>query len=575
MPNTHEEFPDGNEGIIKTKEDVKDLIDKSKNSQELYENALNVLKNMESEFKNVLFDDIYKDDKEKWKLINNSSFDDYLDIDNPLTLFEKKWKELVERAKSIQENLHVQNLGAQVIESEELNSWISDSEKNKLIEELWQTRTEAIENINDDMADWFLDNENNISRKDLLDFWKLEWNDLFQRKEMDNKTFEERVNKLNLTWLAFNTFNIEKWSSAFGYCYWKLKEKLWNKNLFDFIDEQNNPWDQCSDVLRYSAFKMLFQRKMSKELFKWIDGYSWNKGDLIKYVKDNIEKDEDFKISFLTSIKDLEDSEYFWEIAKDLKEKDPNVKKAYYATLNVDIDVFKDKKVNGLVVYDDEWHWWWSDFFDRDFSDYKKKGFNMILKEDKKWYIKYVLKKGNDKLTMIKIKKLKLNSMDDDAVQNVLNTIIGQEDYNLFALRWHCHNTQQVINALWSMNSVWEWDLLIDGWCNNAMWSRDYYKSWIKGQICAYTSQGRWACTKAFVDKIIEYKNSWKSFSDLLWYHNWLTKDSGNDGYFAFNTERPDSVWAQYKKLRQGFSEEALLNQGYSNSDGELDKPEL
>jgi hypothetical protein len=38
-----------------------------------------------------------------------------------------------------------------------------------------------------------------------------------------------------------------------------------------------------------------------------------------------------------------------------LKENDPDVKKAYEATSNIDnIDIFKDKKVNGLMLYDDE-----------------------------------------------------------------------------------------------------------------------------------------------------------------------------------------------------------------------------
>ena len=38
------------EKVIKTKEDIKELIDKSKNSQELYENAIKVLRNLESNF---------------------------------------------------------------------------------------------------------------------------------------------------------------------------------------------------------------------------------------------------------------------------------------------------------------------------------------------------------------------------------------------------------------------------------------------------------------------------------------------------------------------------------------------
>jgi hypothetical protein len=51
----------------------------------------------------------------------------------------------------------------------------------------------------------------------------------------------------------------------------------------------------------------------------------------------------------------LENSQYFWNIAKDLKENDPDVKRAYEATSNLDnIDIFKDGKVNALMIYDNE-----------------------------------------------------------------------------------------------------------------------------------------------------------------------------------------------------------------------------
>ena len=71
----------------------------------------------------------------------------------------------------------------------------------------------------------------------------------------------------------------------------------------------------------------------------------------------------------------------------------------------------------------------------------------------------------------------------------------------------------------------------------------------MKWQICTYTSTGKWDSTQAFIDRIINTKNSWKQFSDVLWYYDWLTTDSGNDWYFAFSTERPNSVGAQYKRL--------------------------
>lgn len=77
---------------IKTKEDIKYFMDKAKNSQELYENAIKVLKNMESNFRDTIFEiaDQENWDAEKTDLIRDSSFSNKLNTDNPVTLFEKK-----------------------------------------------------------------------------------------------------------------------------------------------------------------------------------------------------------------------------------------------------------------------------------------------------------------------------------------------------------------------------------------------------------------------------------------------------------------------------------------------------
>lgn len=547
--------------IINTKEDIKYFMDKSKNSQELYENAIKVLENLERNFKRTLRSVLDDEDDLVRNSIRDSSFNLILDTEDPVTLFEKKWKELLERAEQIEENLRLQNSASQIIWEWDLNAiWIDENEKNKLIEELFQTRDDAIQDFKEDLADWFLDNENNISRRRLLSQWRQKWKHLFYLKETDKKAFEEEVNNMNLIQLTFYTFNIEKWSWAFAYCYWKLKENLWKKNLFDFIDEQNNSWGQTSEILKYSAFKMLFQRRKTSDLSNMIDWYSWNKEDLVKYVEKNIKEDEKFKISFLTSIKDLEGSKYFWDIAKNLKENDPDVKRAYEAASNIDnIDIFKYKKVNGLMIYDNEGHGWWAAYFDADLRDYQSKGFRVAATEDNKDYKKCILKKGNDVLTMLKIKELKMNDMEDSKLQSVLTQVVRQEDYNLFALRWHCHNTEQAIWVLWTMNIVWEWDLIIDGWCNNANNMRSYYNSWIKWQMCAYIWEWRWNPTQSFIDNIIKYKNEWKSFSSLLWYYNSLTTDTSYDGYYAFNTERPDSVGTQYKKLTGNGSENGTI----------------
>lgn len=548
---------------IKTKEDIKYFMDKAKNSQELYENAIKVLKNMESNFRDTIFEiaDQENWDAEKTDLIRDSSFNSKLNTDNPVTLFEKKGSEILKKAEELENKINTQNSGAQVVWSWEID-WekVDENERNALIEELYQLRLDAIQNFKDDIEDGFLSNENNVSAEKIRNQGRWLWTDLFAMREVDKKRFEENIDKMNLTQLIFATFNIEKWSWAFTYSYWKLKEKLWDKNLFNYIDEQNKSWDQTSEALKYSAFKMLFQRRMTWNLNKMLDGYSWDKEELMQFISKNIKEDKDFKIAFLTSIKDAEKSEYFGKIAQDLKENDTDVKKAYEAASNIDnIDIFKDGKINALMIYDNEGHGWWSSYFDSNLKYYQNKGFSS-KKVDNPDYTKYVLKKWNDTITLVKIKKLQMDNMEDEEIKNVLKSIVDQQDYNLFSLRWHCYNTEQVIWILWSMNAVWEWDLLIDGWCNNSINTGDYYKSWVKWQICTYTSTGKWDSTQAFVDRIMNAKNSWKSFSDVLWYYNSLTTDTTVDWYFAFSTERPDSVWAQYKKLAETRDLDNIVN---------------
>ncbi|MBO7094741.1 hypothetical protein J6V86_00685 [bacterium] len=53
-------------------------------------------------------------------------------------------------------------------------------------------------------------------------------------------------------------------------------------------------------------------------------------------------KDESFKMSFLTSIREVENLPLFKSITNDLKNSDQNVKKAYENASNFDnIDIFK------------------------------------------------------------------------------------------------------------------------------------------------------------------------------------------------------------------------------------------
>ena len=537
---------------VETKEDLKKIIDKSTDYGELYENSIKILREMEASFKNTLEKIANKEwwNSEKIRMIEHSIFDERLNTTNPITIFEKKWADLLRRWKNIAENNKVLNAWIQLYKKlwwERLNQrW-----KDLILNELWETKENAIKNFQDDIDDGILSNVNNVKINSALFQWELMWEKIFWSKEsMQKRDFESYVDKMTIWQLMFWTFNIHEGSWAFRYCYGKIKEKLGSKNLFDFIDSQKKIGDQKSELLKYSAFKSLFERKQIKDLEWWINSYSGNKQILLNYVKKQLKSDKPFKIAFLTSIKELEDSKNLWSIAKDLKNADPDVKLAYRKATQCDnVDCFKNWKVDGLVLYDNEWHGWGSAFFQSELQLYKNKWFSISPKEENSNFIKYDLKKGSDSITMVQL-KMSGNRENEFDTKKIIAPLVQWKNYNLFALRWHCYNTDKMALALWGLNVVWEWDILIDWWCWNANKVGNYYSHWVKWQIFAYTSEWRWASTQAFIEKIITAKNSWKKFSEILRYYNALNSDESSvDWYFALNVERPDSVASKYRLL--------------------------
>ena len=537
---------------IDSVESIKTIIDQATDCQDMYEKSLYILQKMEEEFKDTL-DSLASNEnweESKRNAIIYSLFDSDLNTEDPRTLFEKKGAELLERSKAIVQRNQLLNTEVQLAKV----SWEDFGQENKdnMVQELFQTRLNAIKDFKDDVADGVLSNENNINVRESSYAWQELWLELFWLKEDNKQEFEKHINNMSLSQLIYWTFNIYEGSWAFNYCFWKIKEKLWNQSLFDFIDAQKGEWDLTSEILKYSALKMLFLRKKTDDLCKWFNEYRWNKEELMNYVKQELEVNYDFKLAFLTSIRELEKTPEFSAISVELKDKDPNVKKAYEKTLNFDnVDVFTSWKIKALAIYDDEWHWWWWAFFQAEIAWYKNQWFSVRGPENNPNYTKYVLKNEKwDTITMIQL-KIEQNRMYRDEVKNAMSSVVEWTDFNFFALRWHCYNTDKMAFALWDLNTVQENDVLIDGWCRNATKTDRYYAAWVKWHIFAYTSEWRWASTQSFINKMITAKSSWKKFSDILDYYNNKKNEAGADGYFAFNVERPDSVSYQYKKLTQ------------------------
>ena len=215
------EVKDNNEQwqSIDSVESIKTIIDQATDCQDMYEKSLYVLQKMEKEFKNTL-DSLAL--KENWgesesNAINYSIFDSDLNTDNPRTLFEKKWAELLERSKAIVQRNQLLNAEVQLAKT----SWedLIQGDKDKMVQELFQTRINAINDFKDDIADGVLSNENNIDVIKSAYVWKRLWDELFWLKEKNKQEFEKRINNMSLQQLIYWTFNIYEGSWAFSYCF--------------------------------------------------------------------------------------------------------------------------------------------------------------------------------------------------------------------------------------------------------------------------------------------------------------------------------------------------------------------
>ena len=556
---------------IETKDDIKEIIDTSTNYNELYRNSIDVLQKMESTFKDTLknffsggkkytIEDLFNGDEaalkdlKKIREIKSSIFDDILDTRNPVTIFEKKWSELIKKSQDIVDESEVINAWVQLAESV-VNQWLNQEWKNKMVDELFDTRMEAILDFQKDIEDGIISNTNNIDIEHMeLNALTLWW-DLFEL-HFDKVSFDKIIDGMSLPMLIFWTFNIENGSWAFEDCLTKVKEKLWNQNLFDYIDSLEETWNQTSEMLKYSSLKMLLKKRKISDLINRIKWYNWNQQELLQYIEDKSLKDTSFKTWFLSSIKILEklpDFDWFFsELTMKVKE-DPIVQQAYENASRVDnADVFKSWVVTALVIYDDD-NWWGGTYFLSDLQLYKNKWFSLMEKvTNNPNYEKYVLKKGRDAVTLVKL--IKSAGRPDDELKQNLSEIIKGVDYNLFSLRWHCNSTYRMAVSLWWLNVVQENDIFIDGWCSNASHTWEYYAKWIKWQVFAYTWVWKWAYTQSFVNKIFENKSNTEGFKKILNYYN------NSYGYFANHTERPDSVATQYKRLL-----------AYENADWDID----
>lgn len=161
-----------------TKEKIENIIYKAKNYQDLCDKSLYILGSMENNFKETIKNC-------RWV------FDEKLDVDNPITIFEKKWVEILKRLRDI------------IDKNEVVNAWIQLA-KDIIVEELFTTREQAIQNYKDDISDGLLSNKNNIDIRDIQAYGKDLWKTFFFCKEYSKADFEKILNNSNLPNNALN-----------------------------------------------------------------------------------------------------------------------------------------------------------------------------------------------------------------------------------------------------------------------------------------------------------------------------------------------------------------------------------
>lgn len=550
-----------------TKEKIKEDIDNANNYEELYNQSINILQKIESSFRWALVDCwlIEENNRKEAMALLFSRFDDNLDLSDPITIFEQKWVELLQRAKNIEENNRV--LKASV----ELTSWALQPDNQNYLDrekefqdakewisnELYNTYLDAIKDVNEDIKeDWILNHINNIDFSWMLrvrqfNYIKI-WKEIFEKKEkMTDIEFDKYIKWFNDIDLFWWTFNIDEWSWAFEYCYGEVKRRIWNKNLFSVIDSFDLGVNE-KDILKLSCIGGLISRKKIDDLKSYLTGYP-NHDNLINTLRSLIKKNDRLKMWFLISFEELKGIELLKPIIEDL-EHDPKIGKILESKWLPfeNVDIFNSREINALMLYDNEWHWGWSSFFGAELEKYKSKNFVVEKKESTIDYEKVVLKKWKHKIVMLKINCSAARGIQDSSKKFVgaLNNVLWKlwsENFNLFALRWHCYTTEHMAKALWNYNMVWEWDILIDGWCYNAKKIPSYHKDWLKWLLFGYIWQWRWACTDDFLNRLITAVDSWGTLDDVLsYYNNYKWNESTTAWYFASKVSRPDSIYNRY-----------------------------
>jgi hypothetical protein len=501
--------------------------------------------------------------KQYYGIRYNNWLDWRINADNPKSIFEKEYLRILEEINKIKQSINLANDEVNLLNIYE-----------NISDQLYNFQEKSSSEMVADLSDWLFTNKELLWRDNVMSIlwaWSAE---LFDTHD-DKLKFQELLKKKSDIQLIWECFNIDEWFWAFEDAYKELLRRLNWENLFKWFDnltsspiyEESRDWTR--EITIQLVLKGLFARWKISDFEKWINWYD-KKDDLLNKIKDSLINDSDFVLAFLSHIDLVQEREVFKWFIKYLEENSKVYNrylelKQWYGEKSVEV-LQQDKNINFIGIYDNEDDWWWRKFFDRDVAYTENKttkvkmstkypGFIMDTKESSENNLmkKVVFKKWNDSMTFVLLKTKKDQLPDGFSLEDMYGMALwwlDENDYNVFALRWHCNTTVEMTSALAELEMVWEDDIFIDWWC----WNYDniwyYMEAWIKWEIFAYRGQWRWNSTEALLNKLYEIKKKKWNYKDFL---DWIEKqkvspDNKDTKYIWQQIITPNSAYSLYMK---------------------------
>ena len=438
----------------------------SENINKVGKEVKNILSKMEWRYANFI--------REYYTVREEAWIDWKINVDDPKSIFEKEYIRILEEINKIEKSI---NLAGDEINL--LNFY------ENISEQLYNLQEKSSSEMIADLADWLFTSKELMWYDNVINVLNWESTELFESHDNRIK-FQELLKKKTDIQLIWNCFSIKEWFWAFEDAYKELLKRLNWENLFKKLDGYEESKDWTKEIITKLILKSLFARWKISDFEKWINWYD-KKDDLLNKIKDSLINDSDFVRAFLSHIDLVQEHEVFKWFIKYLEENNEVYNrclelKQWYGEKNVEV-LQQDKNINFIGIYDNEDDWWWRKFFDRDVAYTENKTTKVKMSTKYPGFVmdeqnstennlmkKVVFKKWNDSMTFVLLKTKKDQLTDGFKLEDMYKMALwrlDKNDYNVFALRWHCYTTMDMASALGDLEMVWEDDIIIDWWCWN------------------------------------------------------------------------------------------------------------